>query len=95
LEIEAVGNKVEDRKDHFVFSLGKTHSINIIIPTDLKIIVSTTLKKITIDGNDKEKVNSFSAIIRHLKKPSVYHNKGIFFNETKKLKPTKSVNKSK
>ncbi len=75
LMIEGVGYKAVKEGSTLILSLGFSHPVKVLIPEgiDLKIEKNT----ITIFGADKEKVGTFAAQIRDLKKPEPYKGKGI------------------
>lgn len=95
VEVKGIGYKVSLKEGKLEFSLGKSHPDYVVIPPEL--MVQATSNKITIKGKDKQKVNSFAAIIRCLRLPSIYKkDKGIYYlgeSETIKLKAGKSLNK--
>lgn len=96
MEIRGVGYKVELNDSFLEINIGKSHPILLSVPKKLDVIVSAGKKDLLIKGIDKQEVSSFSAKIREIKKPSAYHDKGIFYSgEKARLKPTKSVSKSK
>ena len=75
LQLEGVGYKVQLEGTKLNFSLGFSHPVKIDIPEGLKVTTEKNL--ITVSGIDKEKVGSFSAKIKLLKKPEPYKGKGI------------------
>lgn len=94
MEIRGVGYKVELKNSSLVMNIGKSHSVSLLIPKELEVTTSGSKKEVLIKGIDKQEVSSFAAQIRAVKKPSAYHDKGVFYFEEKtKLKPTKSVSK--
>lgn len=79
LIMEGIGYKVQLDGQNLVLGLGFSHPVKIEIPKELKIIVEKNVIKIS--GIDKEKVGSFSAKIRALKKPEPYKGKGIRYDK--------------
>ena len=78
-------------KKTLTLHLGFSHTIDVIIPeviTSLDVLNRGTL--IIINGLDKEKVNSFAANIRDLRRPEPYKGKGIrYLNENVREKEGK------
>ena len=78
LILEGIGYKSEVRGDKIILALGFSHPVEVSIPIDLK--VTTEKNIITISGADKEKVGSFAAKLRALKKPEPYKGKGFRYD---------------
>lgn len=94
MEIRGVGYKIDLKNQCLSLSVGKSHSVFLPIPKELEVIVSSSKRDVLIKGIDKQEVTSFASKLRSIKKPSAYHNKGIFYlGELTKLKPTKSASK--
>lgn len=76
LIIEGVGYKAELRGDRLLLSLGFSHTILIIPPTDIsfELINPTTIK---IKGIDKQLVGLLAAKIRQIRPPEPYKGKGV------------------
>lgn len=90
LSIEGIGYKVELQGSKLKFALGFSHPVIIDIPEGLKVTVEKN--NMTISGIDKDKVGSFSASLRDLKKPEPYKGKGIRYqNEVIKIKQGKKT----
>lgn len=79
LVVEGVGFKVQLEGNKIVLGLGFSHPVNVDIPEGLNVEVEKNT--ISIKGVDKEKVGSFSAIVRDLKKPEPYKGKGIRYDD--------------
>jgi large subunit ribosomal protein L6 len=75
LVIEGIGYKVQSDGSNLTFNLGFSHPMKLEIPKDIKITIEKNI--IGIFGIDKEKIGSFGAKIRALKKPEPYKGKGI------------------
>ena len=75
LMIEGVGFKAQLEDQKISLSLGYSHPVKIDIPEGIKVQVEKNI--INISGIDKDKVGSFTSIIRSLKKPEPYKGKGI------------------
>ncbi|MEI7462857.1 MAG: 50S ribosomal protein L6 [Candidatus Taylorbacteria bacterium] len=79
LIIEGIGYKADIKGKDIVLALGFSHTITMLIPTDLK--VSTEKNTVIISGMDREKVGQFAAVIRSLKKPEPYLGKGVRYSD--------------
>ena len=89
LEVQGIGYKVEKKGDRILLSMGFSHPVEFLIPSDVRIDVDKNLVKVT--GIDKERVGQISASIRGIKPPDTYKGKGIRYQGEKiKLKPGKS-----
>ena len=77
LEIEGVGFKWDLKGNKIVMALGFSHPVEVEIPSDLKVEIDKMQMKIS--GIDKEKVGTFAAKVRALKKPEPYKGKGIHY----------------
>jgi large subunit ribosomal protein L6 len=88
LFLEGIGYKVDVKGNDIVMALGFSHPVTVAIPEGLKVIIEKN--GITISGIDKEKVGSFTARIRDLKKPEPYKGKGLRYDgEVIKIKQGK------
>ena len=86
--VEGVGYTVEVSGNTLTLKVGFSHPVNVLIPEDLE--VSTEKNTIIVKGADKEKVGSFCAQVRSIKKPEPYKGKGIRYeNEVVKRKQGK------
>ncbi len=79
LLIEGVGYRYAVNGDKVKLDIGFSHPVEVLIPTDIKVIVEKN--QMTINGIDKELVGSFSAKIRALKKTEPYKGKGIRYHD--------------
>jgi len=75
LIVEGVGFKVALQGKELILNLGFSHPVKIEVPSDVKVVVEKN--NITVSGIDKERVGSFTAKIKNLKKPEPYKGKGI------------------
>lgn len=81
---------IED-KQFLVLKLGFSHLIRIKIPNYLDITCPKP-RIIVLKGINLQKVNNFAAVIRRLKLPSAYKEKGIYFSgERLRLKQGKKT----
>lgn len=94
LDIEGVGYKVLKLKnEELEFSLGASHPIKLVIPSDLEVSCPEN-DQITVKGINKEKVGQFAAQIKKLRRRSPYKLKGIYDkNERVKIKTGKKLSK--
>jgi large subunit ribosomal protein L6 len=77
LELVGVGYSVSLADNLLTFQLGRSHPDYFSVPTGVSLSVDKT--KLTISGNDKQRVHLISAQIRDLKKPEPYKGKGILY----------------
>ena len=80
LEINGVGYKFALQGSKLVINAGYSHTVNIDIPSDLKVEVPSTTE-LTISGIDKQKVGEFAANIRKVRQPEPYKGKGIKYKD--------------
>jgi len=93
LDIKGIGYKVLLKGKELEFTLGFSHSIKIIIPSNLEITCPSNVQ-IIIQGINKEEVGQFAAKIESLRRPSPYKIKGIYREHAIiKLKSGKTLNK--
>ena len=77
LELVGVGYSVSLADNLLTFQLGRSHPDYFSVPTGVSLSVDKT--KLTVSGNDKQRVHLISAQIRDLKKPEPYKGKGILY----------------
>jgi len=77
LELVGVGYSVIALYNELTFQLGRSHPNVFIVPSDVSVTVEKT--KMTVSGDNKQRVNLVSAQIRNLKKPEPYKGKGILY----------------
>lgn len=82
LNVVGIGYQVtvekKDVSNYLVFKLGFSHQINIEVPS----YVSVSCPKpriLLIQGINLQKLNNFAAVLRRLKLPSPYKEKGIYY----------------
>ena len=74
-----------------VLRLGFSHLVKVNIP-DFLFVNCPKPKTVVIKGINLQKVNSFAALLKDLKQPNPYKEKGIYFkDESLKLKPGKKT----
>ena len=76
LVAEGVGYKFQVEKEKLVLSVGFSHPVFFIIPSDLQVKLESNTK-ISIQGISKEKVGFFASQIRAIRPPEPYKGKGI------------------
>jgi len=76
LEAVGVGYRFNLQGDKIVISAGFSHPVEIIIPSDIKV-VSPSNTELNLIGISKQKVMEFAANIRKVRKPEPYKGKGI------------------
>jgi large subunit ribosomal protein L6 len=79
---EGVGYKFQVEKTTLILSVGFTHPVEFLIPSDLSIKLESPTK-ISISGIDKEKVGFLAAKIRDMRPPEPYKGKGILYEGEK------------
>lgn len=76
LDIVGVGFRAEARGKSVIFSLGYSHPIEYPIPDGVEVKVEK-LTHLSVSGPDRQQVGQVAAVIRSLRKPDPYKNKGI------------------
>lgn len=76
LEIQGVGYRAAKQGKKLVLNVGYSHPVEIEETADISIDVPAQ-NKIVIKGINKQKVGQFAADVRNVRKPEVYHGKGI------------------
>ena len=80
LDIVGVGFRAEQRGQSVIFSLGFSHPIEYPIPDGIDVKVEKQTH-IVVNGADKQQVGQVAAVMRSLKKPDPYKNKGIRYSD--------------
>jgi large subunit ribosomal protein L6 len=75
LEIVGVGYRVALQGRVAVFQLGYSHPIEVVMPDGVDIAVDQN--KVRVSGADKQQVGQVAAMIRSLRKPDPYKQKGV------------------
>lgn len=90
LDIVGVGYRAAIKGQSLIFSLGFSHPIEYPIPDGIEVQVDKQTR-ITISGVDRQQVGQAAAVIRSLRKPDPYKNKGIrYVGEVLKKKAGKT-----
>lgn len=82
LELVGVGYKATAQNNVLDLSLGYSHNIMMMIPSELNVTAETKKGKnplVTLEGIDKELIGEVAAKIRELRKVEPYKGKGIRF----------------
>ncbi|VEU76457.1 50S ribosomal protein L6 [Mycoplasmopsis columboralis] len=82
LEIKGVGYKAVLKGSELVISAGYSHDVTLAVPSDVTVTLAKPTE-VAISGIDKQSVGSFAAIVRAVRKPSVYSGKGISYKGEK------------
>jgi large subunit ribosomal protein L6 len=91
LDIVGVGFRAEEKGKSIIFSLGFSHPIEYPIPEGIEVKVDKQTH-LTVSGADRQQVGQVAAVIRGLKKPDPYKNKGIrYTGEALKKKAGKTA----
>ena len=95
LELMGVGYRVQQSGEGIVLNVGYSHSV------EIKPLVGVTLTvegntRVHVRGMDKQKVGESAAIIRKVRRPNPYKEKGIkYAGEVLRLKPGKAAARKK
>jgi large subunit ribosomal protein L6 len=79
---EGVGYKFQVEKNTLILSVGFSHPVEFVIPSDLTIKAESPTK-LVISGIDKEKVGFMAAKIRDMRPPEPYKGKGLLYEGEK------------
>ena len=80
LEVNGVGYRAQKQGKKLVLSLGYSHPVEVIVPSDLKA-ESKSNTELSISGIDKQRVTEFAANIRKIREPEPYKGKGIRYKD--------------
>ena len=91
LDIVGVGFRAEMKGQSVILNLGFSHPIEYPIPDGIDVKVDKQTR-LTISGVDRQQVGQVAAVIRSLRKPDPYKNKGIrYVGEILKKKAGKTA----
>lgn len=97
LELVGVGYRASNAGQLLELSLGYTHNIHIMLPTEIKLETKSERNKnplVILESCDKELIGQVCAKIRSFRKPEPYKGKGIrFVGEVIRRKSGKSAGK--
>lgn len=78
LEIKGVGYKAALKGQELEVSAGYSHPHTLTIPAGIEVKVAKPTE-VEVSGIDKQDVHHFAAVVRAIRKPSVYSGKGIMY----------------
>ncbi len=78
IEIKGVGYKASLKGNQLEINAGYSHPHLLDIPSNVKVELPKATE-IIITGNDKQAVGQMAAVIRDVRRPSVYSGKGIMY----------------
>ena len=91
LDIVGIGFRAETKGQSVLFTLGFSHPIEFPIPEGIEVTVEKQTR-LTVTGVDRQQVGQVAAVIRSLRKPDPYKNKGIrYVGEVLKKKAGKTA----
>ncbi len=91
LKLEGIGFVAVLDNNKLNLKLGFSHSVNIDVPSSIKILIKKR-KRLILLGSDLNEVTQFAAKIRSYKVPEIYKGKGIlYFKEKINLKVGKKT----
>ncbi len=91
LDIVGVGFRAEAKGQSVVFSLGYSHPIEYPIPDGVEVRIDRQTH-LSVSGADRQQVGQVAAVIRSLRKPDPYKNKGVrYTGEVLKKKAGKTA----
>lgn len=76
LEIVGIGYRASVQGRVAVFNLGYSHPIEVLMPEGVDITIEQNTK-IEVSGADRQKVGQVAAVIRKLRSPDPYKQKGV------------------
>ncbi len=82
LELVGVGYRAAKSGDKVTMSLGFSHPVEIIPTEGIELEVPAN-NRLIVKGIDKEKVGTFAAKIRDIRKPEPYKGKGVRYEKEK------------
>ena len=95
LELMGVGYRVQQSGEGIVLNVGYSHSVE-IKPLEGVTLTVEGNTRVRVRGMDKQKVGESAAIIRKVRRPNPYKEKGIkYAGEVLRLKPGKAAARKK
>ena len=95
LELMGVGYRVQQSGEGIVLNVGYSHSVE-IKPLEGVTLTVEDNTRVRVRGMDKQKVGESAAIIRKVRRPNPYKEKGIkYAGEVLRLKPGKAAARKK
>ncbi|MBN0919183.1 50S ribosomal protein L6 [[Mycoplasma] gypis] len=80
IEIKGVGYKATQKGNQLEVIAGYSHPVYVDIPSNLEVSLPKPTN-IVIKGIDKQAVGQFAAVVRDIRRPSVYSGKGIMYKD--------------
>ncbi len=94
LELSGVGYRAQVQGNKLVMSLGYSHPVEYVLPSNISATVDPKQTTITLRGIDKQLLGQVAAEVRSLRPPDAYKGKGIRYAEEQiRLKPGKAGKK--
>jgi large subunit ribosomal protein L6 len=91
LDIVGVGFRAEEKGRAVLFHLGYSHPIEYPLPDGIEVKVDKQTH-LVVSGADKQQVGQVAAVMRSLRKPDPYKNKGVrYTNEVLRKKAGKAA----
>lgn len=81
LQINGLGFKAVVSGNKIVFSLGYTHKIDFILPSNVTVEVDKTGQRIVFKSPDKEAVGQIASKVRMLRPPEPYKGTGVKYEQ--------------
>ena len=91
LELMGVGYRVQQSGAGITLNVGFSHSVD-VQPLEGVTLTVEGNNRVHVEGNDKQKVGQLAAVIRKVRPPNAYKEKGIrYAGEVLRLKPGKAA----
>ncbi len=91
LELMGVGYRVQQSGAGITLNVGFSHSVD-VQPLEGVTLTVEGNNRVHVEGNDKQKVGQVAAVIRKVRPPNAYKEKGIrYAGEVLRLKPGKAA----
>ena len=95
LELMGVGYRVQQSGNGIVLNVGYSHTVE-INPLEGVTLTVEGNNRVHVRGNDKQKVGEVASVIRRVRPPNAYKEKGIkYAGEVLRFKPGKSAARKK
>ena len=91
LELMGVGYRVQQSGEGITLNVGYSHTVD-VQPLDGVTLTVEGNNRVHVEGTDKQKVGQVAAVIRKVRPPNAYKEKGIrYAGEVLRLKPGKAA----
>jgi large subunit ribosomal protein L6 len=95
MELMGVGYRVQQSGNGIVLNVGYSHTVE-INPLEGVTLTVEGNNRVHVQGNDKQKVGEVASVIRRVRPPNAYKEKGIkYAGEVLRFKPGKSAARKK